>query len=322
MGDDTAKTPISREDYEAIEAAVMETARGRWFMAEFARRNRHADTERLLASLDRIERAVSIRDAGGRLEDPTGIGLQRDLADMADRIATTKRDIAKSVADATGSHGSVSAETALEDLVTISEQADTEAFDAAEQIQEIAWSLRETTENPEVIGALEDLDRHALDVYRATNRHALTTVRVRSLIGVLRSIESRIQGMLGASPAAEPTPPRAARTGPAQQALPSPSENERPSPSAARPTTSSSLRRTGPSTMVAPCWRPRWPLPRKRTGGSPGSPRCRLRGHRCPGAGTEARFVRLKSSHANAGMRARTMKFCRSPPNVVLRRRP
>jgi hypothetical protein len=218
MGDDTAKTPITREDYEAIEAAVMETARGRWFMAEFARRNRHADTDRLLASLDRIERVVASRDGEARAGDATGIGLQRDLADIADRIASTKRDIAKSVADATGAQGSASADSALDDLVAISEQADTEAFDAAEQIQEIAWSLRETTENPEVIGALEDLDRHALDVYRATNRHALTTVRVRSLIGVLRSIESRIQGMLGDA-VADPAP-RPARSAPVQQALP------------------------------------------------------------------------------------------------------
>ena len=31
---------LSEDDYAAIEAAVMETARGRWFLAEFARRLR------------------------------------------------------------------------------------------------------------------------------------------------------------------------------------------------------------------------------------------------------------------------------------------
>ena len=40
--------PLSDADYEAIEGAVMETARGRWFLAEFARRNRNADTTMLL----------------------------------------------------------------------------------------------------------------------------------------------------------------------------------------------------------------------------------------------------------------------------------
>jgi hypothetical protein len=43
------------DDYEAIEAAVLDTARGRWFLAEFARRNRSADTTLLLAAIERLE---------------------------------------------------------------------------------------------------------------------------------------------------------------------------------------------------------------------------------------------------------------------------
>ena len=49
---------LSEADYDAIEGAVMETARGRWFLAEYARRNRHADTTMLLKALDRIEGAM------------------------------------------------------------------------------------------------------------------------------------------------------------------------------------------------------------------------------------------------------------------------
>ena len=45
-------------DFETIEAAVNETARGRWFLAEYARRTRAAETERLVAAMSRIERAV------------------------------------------------------------------------------------------------------------------------------------------------------------------------------------------------------------------------------------------------------------------------
>ena len=36
----------------------METARGRWFLAEHARRNRHAETEQLRALLEQVRRAV------------------------------------------------------------------------------------------------------------------------------------------------------------------------------------------------------------------------------------------------------------------------
>jgi hypothetical protein len=46
---------IPEEDYDAIEAAVMETARGRWFLMEFARRNRTADTKVLLEAIQRLE---------------------------------------------------------------------------------------------------------------------------------------------------------------------------------------------------------------------------------------------------------------------------
>lgn len=45
-------------DFETIEAAVNETVRGRWFLAEYARRNRVADTERVLEGIARVEQAV------------------------------------------------------------------------------------------------------------------------------------------------------------------------------------------------------------------------------------------------------------------------
>jgi hypothetical protein len=45
-------------DYEAIREAFMETARGRWFLGEFAKRNRNADTRLVLDQVARIERMV------------------------------------------------------------------------------------------------------------------------------------------------------------------------------------------------------------------------------------------------------------------------
>ena len=46
-------------DYHLIEEAVMETARGRWFLREYARRIRAAETSQLLAALERIEKSVA-----------------------------------------------------------------------------------------------------------------------------------------------------------------------------------------------------------------------------------------------------------------------
>lgn len=54
---------LQPEDYEEIEAAVMETARGRWFLAEYARRVRSAESERMLAAIERLEARLEARHA-------------------------------------------------------------------------------------------------------------------------------------------------------------------------------------------------------------------------------------------------------------------
>jgi hypothetical protein len=61
-----ALSPISaraslpgEEDYEAIREAFMETARGRWFLDEYARRNRNTDTRMVLDAVARIEETLA-----------------------------------------------------------------------------------------------------------------------------------------------------------------------------------------------------------------------------------------------------------------------
>jgi hypothetical protein len=46
------------DDYELIEAAVMETARGRWFLAEHARRERADERGKLMFAVRRLERVA------------------------------------------------------------------------------------------------------------------------------------------------------------------------------------------------------------------------------------------------------------------------
>src|SRR5262245_58968853 len=78
---------LSAADYEAIEAAVMETARGRWFLVEYARRNRHADTEMLLGALARLENVVRHETVL-----PSPDGARNGLLEMAKAIARTKAE--------------------------------------------------------------------------------------------------------------------------------------------------------------------------------------------------------------------------------------
>src|SRR5882757_7951022 len=49
----------SEEDYAAISEAFMETSRGRWFLTEYAKRNRNADTRMVLDAVARIEHSLA-----------------------------------------------------------------------------------------------------------------------------------------------------------------------------------------------------------------------------------------------------------------------
>jgi hypothetical protein len=62
----------SEEDYEAIREAFMETSRGRWFLGEYARRNRNADTRLVLEAVARIEETLAAQkkpQRDGRLDE-------------------------------------------------------------------------------------------------------------------------------------------------------------------------------------------------------------------------------------------------------------
>ena len=63
---DEAPFPGDNDDYDAIETAVMETERGRWFLKEYARRNRNADSLLILEALDHLNRLMKDRAVQAR----------------------------------------------------------------------------------------------------------------------------------------------------------------------------------------------------------------------------------------------------------------
>lgn len=75
--------------YEQIEAAVMETHRGRWFLSEYARRNRQSDTVMVLDAIEKLQRNVGARGGVALPYDR----LQGDIMEMARAIANTEREI-------------------------------------------------------------------------------------------------------------------------------------------------------------------------------------------------------------------------------------
>jgi chemotaxis protein CheZ len=180
---------LNEADYEAIEGAVMETARGRWFLAEYARRNRHADTTMLLKALDRIEGAMRGKPSVEPIDR-----IRFDLVEMSKAIARTKAEIAsiKPDADDHGKFGEASEE--LDSVVLATETATSDILACAERVQEIAWTLREQGVESEVCDLL---DANATEVYTACSFQDITGQRTRKVIQVLRYLEERINAMIG-----------------------------------------------------------------------------------------------------------------------------
>ncbi len=94
VGDSGAGRDITRAldpDYEAILAAVTETARGRWFLDEYARRNRTADTRTLLSAMNRLQKTVA-RQPARSTAPPTEIMAQ--LTELVEIVGRTRVEIA------------------------------------------------------------------------------------------------------------------------------------------------------------------------------------------------------------------------------------
>ena len=180
--------PLSQADYDMIESAVMETTRGRWFLAEYARRNRHADTTMLLGAIERLQASLRGEPTPGLVDR-----LRFDLVEMANSIARAKAEIAAIKPDAVrhGKFGEATEE--LDSIVQATEIATSEILAAAEQIQEIAWTLREQGLDPTVC---DTLDARATQIYTACSFQDLTGQRTGKVIEVMRYLEGRINAMI------------------------------------------------------------------------------------------------------------------------------
>jgi len=182
-------SPLSIEDFDAIESAVMETSRGRWFLAEYARRNRNADTDAVLTKLDRLERAIRRERAVPDIDR-----IRLDLADMAEAISRTKQEIAQMKIETEHGGRFADASQELDAIVSQTESATNEILLAAESIQEAAWTLREAGVADELC---DNLDTQATEIYTACSFQDLTGQRTRKVVTVLRYLESRINAMIG-----------------------------------------------------------------------------------------------------------------------------
>jgi chemotaxis regulatin CheY-phosphate phosphatase CheZ len=194
MTETKALSPLNEDDYGAIADAVMETARGRWFLGEYAKRNRTADTDLLLTAINRLESSV-----GGERTHPQIERVRFDLVEMAKTIAQLKIEVSSS----DDQSQFMQATEALDAVVKTTETATSSILESAEQIQEMAWTLRESGAD---IAVCDALDRRAADIYTACTFQDLTAQRTQKVVRTLRFLEGRINALVDAWSSDKPMP--------------------------------------------------------------------------------------------------------------------
>src|SRR5258708_79521 len=145
-----ALSPISaraaqpgEEDYAAISEAFMETSRGRWFLGEYAKRNRNADTSMVLDAVARIEETLAAQSlAAQQLAAAAAANSALQEAKLAEAQLAEARlaEVLDAIGGAVGS-AQISAIEALDALAL--EQKLAPVRKGARVIREIAWRLRE-----------------------------------------------------------------------------------------------------------------------------------------------------------------------------------
>ena len=182
----------SEEDYAAIAEAFMETSRGRWFLTEYAKRNRNADTRMVLDAVARIEQSLAAQreenlEREASLQRDEGLSAQQAAEAVAAAAAAQER-LTEALA-AIRSSVEAAEESAVEALDSLAlEQRLAPVRKGARVLREIAWRLREIGND----GRICDLiDLQVTVIEKGTDQFSSEEARVG-----LRAAFAALQGRL------------------------------------------------------------------------------------------------------------------------------
>ena len=181
---------ISDTDYDAIEVAVKETARGRWFLEEFAQRNRHADTKLVLDAIQRLQRSVLGAEPVAAMPAPEMSAARQELGEIEQTAQATRKALLE-IDAAHQRDGDLGGELDL--IVAASAQAISGVLSDADRISEIATTMRSQGVAEYVCDQLDGLSEH---INTTCAFQDLTGQRVQKVTIALRLLESRVHELV------------------------------------------------------------------------------------------------------------------------------
>lgn len=155
-------------EYRAIETALLESGRGRWFLAEHGRRARRLDGALLEDAIGRLQ--ASLR------QPPALLGqLKSEIESLRGELAATKSSLmAKPTVD----------ESILPTHAILK---------AAEEIHDIAWSLQA---NPFDAKGCEEIARNAAKLYVMSQSQAAQSQRTVAAASAIDSSTTKLEAIL------------------------------------------------------------------------------------------------------------------------------
>lgn len=160
------------QEYRAIEAALLNNPRGRWFLAEHGRRARRLDTAVLEAAIERLQNSIR--------QPPALLGqLQNEVEQLREFINETRNELM--------------ARPPRVDSDAPSHSPPEGILRAAEELHELAWTLQTNDVNTE---ACEKIARQASAIYALSVRQALESERMQKLAVALDAASARLNAIL------------------------------------------------------------------------------------------------------------------------------
>jgi hypothetical protein len=155
-------------EYRAIETTLLETARGRWFLAEHGRRARRLDSNLLEDAIRRLQ---------GSLREPPAL-----LGQLKAEIETVKASLAETRA-------SLMARPTVDEGIMPTHAI----LKAAEDIHDIAWSLQANPFDPK---GCEEIARNAGKLYAMSQSQASQSRRAVAAANTLDTAAGKLEGIL------------------------------------------------------------------------------------------------------------------------------
>ena len=194
MSETTELSPFNESDFLAIEAAVLETDKGRWFLAEFARRNRVADTQTLLKALSRLERNLIAQPTSPLEEHP-------DIEALCAAIEETCSDINAVRNDMLEDKGVVpSGTTTFSHLSQSARQIAVDLISTAEALQGTVNQLRKSKAGAEA----DNIDGHVSSLFSDGWRQDVLAQRIAKAMGLLEHLDQGLKSLNATAQQAEP----------------------------------------------------------------------------------------------------------------------